>query len=289
MSGTAPAHPPPLAGEGGEGEATSTEQAASPSPTLQPKSDLSDFGPLSIPKSGKPDFGRKRGRGRDRSAIVAFTASLFILSFSAHAAERPASFVDAAAVVPGLVVEMRYAGAHNFVGKPVDGYLRPVCLLTREAALALAQVERDLAQRGLGLKVFDCYRPVRAVMHFVRWARDVRDLATKAEFYPAVDKRDLFRLGYIAAQSGHSRGATIDLGLVTLADGRERDMGTPFDTFSPRSWPSDTSVGAEARQNRALLAAAMRRHGFRPYDREWWHFTLRGEPFPTTYFDFPVQ
>jgi D-alanyl-D-alanine dipeptidase len=208
---------------------------------------------------------------------------------TAHAAERPASFVDAATVVPGLVVEMRYAGAHNFVGRPVDGYVRPVCLLTREAAQALALVERDLASRGLGLKVFDCYRPVRAVMHFVRWARDARDVATKTEFYPAVDKRDLFRLGYIATQSGHSRGATVDLGLVTPGDGHELDMGTPFDPFSPRSWPADASVSAAARQNRALLAAAMRRRGFRPYDREWWHFTLRGEPFPATYFDFPVE
>ena len=126
-------------------------------------------------------------------------------------------------------------------------------------------------------------------MNFVRWARDPRDAATKAEFYPRVDKRDLFRLGYIASQSGHSRGSTVDLGLITLRDGRELDMGTRFDTFSPRSWPGDTSVSAAARQNRNLLAAAMRRRGFRPYDREWWHFTLRGEPFPATYFDFPVQ
>ena len=220
--------------------------------------------------------------------IRAAGAALLFIS-SAYAAERPSAFVDAAAVVPGLVVEMRYAGAHNFVGRPVDGYVRPVCLTTRAAAAALAQVQRDLETRGLGLKVFDCYRPVRAVQHFVRWARDVRDVATRPEFYPTIDKRDLFRLGYIAAQSGHSRGSTIDLSLVTRADGRELDMGTPFDTFSPHSWPSDTSVSAQARANRAMLAAAMRRHGFRPYAREWWHFTLNGEPFRTTYFDFPVE
>jgi zinc D-Ala-D-Ala dipeptidase len=218
---------------------------------------------------------------------IACAALLFISA--AHATERPAAFVDAAGVVPGLVAEMRYAGAHNFVGRPVDGYLRPVCLLTRPAAEALAQVQRDLEARGLGLKVFDCYRPVRAVQHFVRWARDVRDVATRAEFYPTIDKRDLFRLGYIATQSGHSRGSTVDLGLVTRADGHELDMGTPFDTFSPRSWPSDMSVSAQARANRAMLAAAMRRHGFRPYAQEWWHFTLNGEPFRTTYFDFPVE
>jgi D-alanyl-D-alanine dipeptidase len=206
-----------------------------------------------------------------------------------HAASRPSSFVDAATIVPGLVVEMRYAGAHNFVGARVDGYARPVCLLTRPAAAALALVQRDLAAKGFGLKIYDCYRPVRAVRHFMRWARDTRDTRTKAEFYPDIDKRVLFARGYIATRSGHSRGSTVDLGLVRLADNSEPDMGTPFDTFSPRSWPGDTHVSAEARRNRALLAAAMRRHGFRPYDREWWHFTLRGEPYPAEYFDFPVD
>ena len=239
--------------------------------------------------------GRRNSVGRwTRISLrsIRATSAAFLLASTAHAAERPAAFVDAATLIPGLVVEMRYAGAHNFVGAPVDGYERPVCLLTRQAAQALAQVQRDLAAQKLGLKVFDCYRPVRAVAHFVRWARDVRDTKAKAEFYPGVDKRDLFRLGYIAPQSGHSRGSTVDIGLVRLADGGEPielDMGTPFDTFSPRSWPSDTSVGADARRNRALLADAMRRHGFVRYVKEWWHFTLGNEPFPATYFDFPVK
>jgi len=187
---------------------------------------------------------------------------------------------------------MRYAGPHNFVGVAVDGYEKPVCLLTRPAAEALAQVQRDLAAQKLGLKVFDCYRPARAVAHFVRWTRDGRDTKAKAEFYPAIDKRDLFRLGYISPQSGHSRGSTVDISLVRLADGGEPvelDMGTPFDTFSPHSWPSDTTVGAEARRNRALLANAMRRHGFVRYIKEWWHFTLGNEPYRGTYFDFPVR
>jgi D-alanyl-D-alanine dipeptidase len=221
--------------------------------------------------------------------MTAAAAPTLLATTTPHAAERHAAFVDVGTVVPGLVVEARYAGSHNFVGKPIDGYERPACLLTRQAAQGLATVQRDLATHGFGLKVFDCYRPTRAVAHFVRWARDVRDTAMKSEFYPTIDKRDLFQLGYIAAQSGHSRGSTVDLGLVTLADGKELDMGTPFDTFSPRSWPGDTLVSAAARQNRALLATAMRRGGFRPYDREWWHFTLRGEPFPDTYFDFPVK
>ena len=221
--------------------------------------------------------------------FIQFAAVLLFATAAVHAAERPASFVDVAARVPGIAVEMRYAGEHNFVGVRIDGYERPVCLLTAQAAGALAQVQHDLAERGLGLKVFDCYRPGRAVAHFVRWARDLADVKRKTEFYPTVDKRELFRLGYIAAQSGHSRGSTVDIGLVGLADGAEPDMGTPFDTFGPRSWPGDTTVSAEARRHRALLAAAMRRRGFRPYAKEWWHFTLRDEPFPATYFDFPVR
>ena len=203
--------------------------------------------------------------------------------------ERPDAFVDAATVVPGLIVEARYFGSHNFVGGRIDGYERPLCLLSRPAAAALAQVARDLEPRRLVLKAFDCYRPARGVRHFVRWARNVGDTAHKAEFYPEIDKRDLFRLGYIAAQSGHSRGSTIDLTLARASDGREVDMGTPFDFFSPRAWPSDRSVSAEARENRTLLAQAMRRRGFMAYNKEWWHFTLRSEPYPHTYFDFPVR
>jgi D-alanyl-D-alanine dipeptidase len=207
---------------------------------------------------------------------------------AALAQERPAAFVDAAATVPGLIVDMRYAGSHNFVGRPIDGYETPRCLLTQAAAAALADVARDLAPRGLHLKVFDCYRPTRAVANFVHWAHDLNDVAGKAEFYPDVDKRTLFRDGYIAARSGHSRGSTLDLTLAR-ADGRELDMGTPFDFFSPKSWTADPSISAEAHANRALLATAMRRRGFRPYAKEWWHFTLRSEPFPDTYFDFPVK
>jgi D-alanyl-D-alanine dipeptidase len=225
--------------------------------------------------------------------LFAIRHSLFAAVFAAStqialSQERPAAFVDAATVVPGLMVDMRYAGSHNFVGRPIDGYEGPRCLLAQPAAAALAAVARDLAPRGLHIKVFDCYRPTRAVANFVRWARDLKDAAGKAEFYPNVDKRTLFRDGYIASLSGHSRGATIDM---TLAkdDGAELDMGTPFDFFSPKSWPADPTVTPEQHANRMLLADAMRRRGFRPYDREWWHFTLRAEPFPDTYFDFPVK
>jgi D-alanyl-D-alanine dipeptidase len=202
---------------------------------------------------------------------------------------RPDMFVDVAGVVPGLIVEARYATAHNFVGVPIDGYDKPICYLTRPAAEALARVASDLEARGLLLKVYDCYRPTRAVAHFVRWARNLGDTRMKAEFYPHVEKNTLFRDGYIASRSGHSRGSTVDLTLVRRGDGVALDMGTPFDFFSPRSWPSDRQVGTEARANRMLLAQAMRRRGFAPYDKEWWHFTLRREPYPHSYFDFPVR
>jgi D-alanyl-D-alanine dipeptidase len=204
-------------------------------------------------------------------------------------APLPPGFVDAAAVVDELIVDMRYFGADNFVGERIDGYERPRCLLSEPAANALAAVERDLSARGLGLKVFDCYRPQRAVAQFVRWAQRIDDVKRKRDFYPGVDKRELFAKGYISDRSGHSRGSTVDLTLVRRGDARELDMGSPFDFFSPKSWPSDRSVSDQAQQNRALLAAAMRRGGFRPYDKEWWHFTLNNEPFPDTYFDFPVR
>jgi len=220
---------------------------------------------------------------------AAFLGLLVVLQARAtHAQDHASDFVDAATVVPGLMADIRYAGSHNFVGRSIDGYEAPRCLLARPAVEALAQVARDVAPQGIHIKVFDCYRPTRAVANFVRWARDLNDQKMKAEFYPNVDKRTLFSSGYISSRSGHSRGSTTDL---TLArdDGKELDMGTPFDFFSPKSWPADASISAEAHANRMLLANAMSRRGFRPYDKEWWHFTLRHEPFPGTYFDFPVK
>jgi D-alanyl-D-alanine dipeptidase len=227
---------------------------------------------------------------RNTIATIALAAAFVAAQVRAEGT-MPAAFVDAAEIVGGLVVDMRYFGADNFVGTRIEGYEQPRCLLTRQAAEALALVQKNLGTRGLGLKVFDCYRPARAVAHFIRWARDPADQKRKAEFYPDVDKRDLFRLGYIATRSGHSRGSTIDLTLVHLAGEKPLplDMGTRFDFFGRQSWPSARSVGEAAQANRALLAAAMRRGGFVPYDREWWHFTLANEPFPHTYFDFPVR
>jgi len=190
--------------------------------------------------------------------------------------------------VPGLIIEMRYAGPENFVGRPINGYEAPLCLLTRRAAVALAQAQQRLAAFGLGLKAFDCYRPARAVADFAAWSRDPNDQARKPDYYPRVDKDQLFELGYLAERSGHSRGSTIDVTLIDLATGAELDMGGGYDLFDTSSWPSDQTVSPAARANRMLLQSVMAADGFRPLREEWWHFTLEREPFPRTYFDFPV-
>lgn len=212
-----------------------------------------------------------------------------VLPGAAQERPLPPGFVDLREAVPGIVLDLRYAGSHNFVGAPIDGYVRPRALLTHLAAAALGKVQKDLAPFGFGLKVFDAYRPQRAVDHFVRWSRDAADLKGKAEFYPQVDKSRLFELGYIAEKSGHSRGSTVDLTLVVLADGSELDMGSPYDLFDPISWPDSPNVSPGQRAHRLLLREAMLRAGFKPYGEEWWHFTLDNEPFPETYFDFPVE
>jgi len=202
---------------------------------------------------------------------------------------RDPGFVDATTFAPGLSVEMRYAGADNFVGARIDGYGAARCWLTREAARALGYVQADLAPAGLGLRVYDCYRPQRAVDHFVRWAADPADLHTRARYYPDVPKSRLFEEGYIALRSGHSRGSTVDLTLVRLVDGAPLDMGTPFDFFGPRSHTEATDVTAAQHANRLLLREALERRGFENFPKEWWHYTLRGEPWPDRYFDVPIR
>jgi D-alanyl-D-alanine dipeptidase len=243
---------------------------------------------------------------------LALSGALLCLLPAAAAGPRP-ELVDAARVVPDLVVEMRYHTAHNFVGAPVEGYLAPRCLLTRPAARALAAVQAELKPMGLGLKVYDCYRPARAVAHFQRWARDLDDAKTKTEFYPTVDKRDLFKLGYVAERSSHSRGSTVDLTIVPLPpppqplwrlDGPQEpcyqpagerwpdnglDMGGGFDCFHQISHTANPEASPQVRANRLLLKSLMERHGFVNYELEWWHYTLGDEPYPDTYFDVPVE
>jgi len=202
--------------------------------------------------------------------------------------EGDPELIDIAQLAPGIDVQARYASAENFMGTVVDGYEKPLCLLTEQAAAALVRVQEEVASFGMHLVVFDCYRPQRAVDHFMRWTVDATDRLRKAEYYPNVDKARLVEEGYIAEKSGHSRGSTVDLSLA-FDDGRELDMGTPFDFFDPTSNTEDAEIAPRARANRLLLRSVMERHGFRNYPGEWWHFTLDNEPLPTTYLDRPVK
>ena len=201
----------------------------------------------------------------------------------------PDYFEELQDFIPGIKLELRYFGEDNFVGQVIDGYYAEKVFMTQEAAAALANVQSDLANFGLSLKVFDAYRPQRAVDHFVRWAQDLDDTKMKTVFYPTVEKKDLFSSGYIAARSGHSRGSTIDLTIVDAQSGEELEMGTPWDFFDPSSWPSNLELPPQARVNRNLLNAVMTKHGFKALPEEWWHFTLENEPYPDTYFNFPIK
>lgn len=204
-------------------------------------------------------------------------------------AEMPPGFVYVDDAIPTIQLELRYSTDHNFVGRPIDGYVKPRAILTTEAVHALLKVQHALSSFKLGLKVYDAYRPQRAVNDFLRWAADPADTKKKAEYYPEVDKPELFRQGYLAERSGHSRGSTVDLTIVDLDSGQELDMGGRYDYFGPASWPTSTLPTAAQRANRMLLQSLMGQYGFVPYPQEWWHFTLKAEPYPDTYFDFPVQ
>jgi len=201
----------------------------------------------------------------------------------------PANFVYVKEFIPTVTLEMRYFGSHNFTGKPIRGYEKPVAILTKRAALALQQVEQHLNNQGLALKIFDAYRPQRAVDHFKTWSLATQDTIAKREFYPELDKKNLFKLGFIATKSGHSRGSTVDLTLVSLKDHKEIDMGGPFDFFGAVSHHNYTKLTAKQKENRRILREAMAKFGFKAYDKEWWHYTLKDEPYRKTYFDFIVK
>jgi D-alanyl-D-alanine dipeptidase len=214
--------------------------------------------------------------------------------------EDNSQFVNITDVIPDVILEIRYFGTYNFVGTRIDGYEAPTALLTRQAADSLKAVSDDLKRMGFRLKIYDAYRPQKAVDHFVRWAKDVNDTVMKRYFYPDLDKSMLFPQEYIIERSGHTRGSTLDLTLFDMDKEKEADMGGTFDWFGKESHPDfcgnpDTfeylpsdSLTAEQFNNRMILRRAMMRHGFKPLHTEWWHFTLENEPFPDTYFTFPV-
>lgn len=254
-----------------------------------------------------------RSSGGTIRGIVGAAGLLLDTLSPAHAGDRPRDFVDVKTLIPDLIVEMRYVTARNFVGRPIPGYNASRCLLTRQAAKGLQCAANDLRPRGYVLKVYDCYRPQRAVNAFVAWGRNLGDQKMKAEFYPDVDKRDLFRKSFIASRSGHSRGSTMDLTIVPVGnkapvfdpsvvgvracdskagrrtDDGSADMGTGFDCFSVQSHTLTAKVSEKQSENRRLLWNAMRGCGFYNNPSEWWHYTFRSEPYPNTYFDFPVE
>lgn len=238
---------------------------------------------------------------------------VFLLFFKLiYAQNIPDGFVEIREVIPDIVLDLRYLTNHNFLGVPVDGYKSEKCYLTKAAADSLLKVQTELKRFGFSLKIYDAYRPQKAVDHFVRWAKDIEDTVTKKEFYPSVDKRRLFIDGYIAEKSGHSRGSTIDLTIVPLplpsqpefdinnqcecyksTDERFKDnsidMGTGFDCFNELSHTQNPALQPKQRANRLLLVSLMEKYGFKNLAEEWWHFTLKNEPFPSTYFNFDIE
>lgn len=198
-------------------------------------------------------------------------------------------FVSVGEVIPDVLLDIRYFSSFNFIGKRIDGYEEPAAILTREAAQALKEASREAMEQGFRLKIYDAYRPQKAVDHFVRWAKDPEDIRMKAFFYPDLEKTEIIPQGYIAEHSGHSRGSTVDLTLFDMATQQDVDMGGTFDFFGELSHPDYSGVSEVQHANRMLLQSLMVKHGFRPLETEWWHFTLENEPWPDTYFTFSVR
>ena len=213
----------------------------------------------------------------------------YLMDYKQNVTMDCSGFVLLADFVPGIVQEIRYYSTFNFIGDRIDGYEEPVALLTKEAARALKSVANEMNVQGYRLKIFVAYRPAAAVRRFVLWGIEDLDQRMKPYFYPDLEKQELFQRGYIASKSSHSRGSAVDLTLLDMRTGREVDMGSPFDLFSEVSHPDSTAVTEEQFANRMFLQKAMARSGFQPIDCEWWHFSLKDEPYPDVYFDFPVS
>ena len=203
--------------------------------------------------------------------------------------DDPGGFVSLGEAVPDVLMDIRYYSSFNFIGERIDGYEEPAALMTREAARALAGASREAAELGFRLKIFDAYRPQKAVDHFVRWAKDPSDIRMKPFFYPDLEKKAIIPQGYISEHSGHTRGSAVDLTLFSMASQQDADMGGTFDLFGERSFPDCPGITEAQHANRMLLQGIMVRHGVRPLETEWWHFSLEHEPWPDTYFTFPVR
>ncbi|WP_024741247.1 M15 family metallopeptidase [Tenacibaculum maritimum] len=214
---------------------------------------------------------------------------LLLTSLSVATQNLPNGFVYLKDIAPSIKSDVRYCSHNNFIGTPIDGYENNIVITTLPTAKALQKVQKKLLSKGLSLKIFDAYRPQRAVNHFVAWAKVLKDTVMKQQYYPKIHKKHLFKLGYIASKSGHTRGSTVDLTIVNLKTGKELDMGSPYDFFGPISHVLSKQLTPKQHTNRFLLRKRMLEENFKPYKNEWWHFTLRNEPFPKTYFNFPVK
>ncbi len=222
-------------------------------------------------------------------AIFALALSHGCMSGGAGETGLPKGFVYADTVVPGIILDMRYATKENFIGDPIDGYEAPKCIMTQQAAEALRNVQEELNKFSMSVKIFDAYRPQRAVDHFVRWSQDLSDDRKKNEYYPDISKELVFKGGFVWSKSNHSKGSTVDLTIVLLPSRTELDMGSHFDYFGAESWTENPTLNPVQKVNRLLLKSIMEKYGFVNYEKEWWHYTLRNEPFPDTYFNFPVR
>ena len=226
-----------------------------------------------------------------KSLVV--VALLSFTTINDEGTQKPPSkedFVDLKEIMPNLRSDLRYFGENNFVGHTIEGYVNPKCLLTKEAAVALKKVQDELERLGFGLLIYDAYRPQRATDHFVKWANDENDTAMKMQYYPNIDKKDLFAKGYISLKSGHSRGSTVDVTIVSLKTKQILNMGSPYDLFDEVSSTDHTATISKNQHSlRLLLKRRMEKHGWQSYPKEWWHFTLKNEPYPNTYFDFPLE
>lgn len=221
---------------------------------------------------------------KKRILFIAFTFCI-----TCYSQKLPKGFVYLNNLDNSIQKELRYLTTDNFIGKPIDGYQNNCIIVTTETALALKKIQTILTKKGLSLKIFDAYRPQQAVDHFVNWARLLNDTLMKQEYYPKVPKSQLFNQGFIASKSGHTRGSTIDLTIVDVKTNLELDMGSPYDFFGIQSHPFYKNITQKQKENRMFLRKLMLQNGFKPYENEWWHFTLKNEPFPSTYFNFPIE
>ncbi|MDB2384905.1 M15 family metallopeptidase [Polaribacter sp.] len=211
------------------------------------------------------------------------------ICLSVNAQKLPNGFVYLNTIDNTIASELRYISNNNFIGKPINGYHKNIVIISTPAAKALAKIQKELLKDSLSLKIFDAYRPQQSVNHFVEWAQQLNDTLMKHQYYPKVKKSELFNLGYIASKSGHTRGGTVDLTIIDLKTNKELDMGSPYDFFGDISHVFSDKISLEQKENRMLLRKVMLNYNFRPYQYEWWHFTLNNEPFPRTYFNFPIE